>query len=477
MEADNTPLRRWFQRVVHLEEYQPGQPATKRRALLIVAIFAIILLDWALCSVYLSRITVGTVNVAGRASNATLSKIIDKQAAAYQLTIKQPDGAKKQYSLEQLGLAIDTQKSILQTRQQQTFFHRLTWWQPIEASIVLTVDKATFNKFIATETSVAVQPPQDAVLSIEDGEIKITDAVVGKQHRLGWPKGTLLSSAKSLHPSTIELKTVTINPPLTERILAPYKSSLERTINQPVSFKIDGETITPTPAEIAAWLEITPDNKGKKVDITVNSGKVQEYIDNAAGAYIRPAKAQVETQQPDGSRKVLVAGVNGIDVTNKDATATKVAKRLLEGEGLNLPLTVSYESFQTITTGSYGKWIEVDLTHKRLYAYERDTLVKTNLVSAGAPETPTVTGQYSIYAKFDQQDMRGNNVDGSRYFQPHVRWINYFYRDYAIHGNYWRPTSYFGNINSSHGCVSMPDSEAEWIYTWAPIGTPVIVHT
>ncbi|MEK7059829.1 MAG: L,D-transpeptidase, partial [Patescibacteria group bacterium] len=82
-----------------------------------------------------------------------------------------------------------------------------------------------------------------------------------------------------------------------------------------------------------------------------------------------------------------------------------------------------------------------------------------------------------IYAKHAQQDMRGNNVDGSRYFQPHVRWINYFYKDYAIHGNYWRPLSYFGNINSSHGCVSLVDGEAEWIYAWASIGTPVIVHT
>ena len=59
---------------------------------------------------------------------------------------------------------------------------------------------------------------------------------------------------------------------------------------------------------------------------------------------------------------------------------------------------------------------------------------------------------------------------------PDVKWINYFYRDYAIHGNYWRPLSYFGNINSSHGCVGLEDTEAEWIYSWAPIGTPVIVH-
>ncbi len=108
---------------------------------------------------------------------------------------------------------------------------------------------------------------------------------------------------------------------------------------------------------------------------------------------------------------------------------------------------------------------------------KKSNLVRTELISAGEPASPTVTGQFAIYSKYGQQDMRGNNVDGSRYFQPHVRWISYFYKDYAIHGNYWRPLSYFGNINSSHGCVSMVDSEAEVIYNWAPVGTPVIVHT
>jgi len=72
--------------------------------------------------------------------------------------------------------------------------------------------------------------------------------------------------------------------------------------------------------------------------------------------------------------------------------------------------------------------------------------------------------------------MSGPNTDGSRYVQPNVPWVNYFYRDYAIHGNYWRPTSYFGNVNSSHGCVGLLTNDAAWLYAWAPIGTAVVVH-
>ena len=68
--------------------------------------------------------------------------------------------------------------------------------------------------------------------------------------------------------------------------------------------------------------------------------------------------------------------------------------------------------------------------------------------------------------------MSGLNPDGSKYFQPSVPWINYFdHSGDAVHGNYWWPASYFGSINSSHGCVGVQVPEAEWIYNWAPIGT------
>ena len=53
----------------------------------------------------------------------------------------------------------------------------------------------------------------------------------------------------------------------------------------------------------------------------------------------------------------------------------------------------------------------------------------------------------------------------------------FFHGGYAIHGNYWRPASYFGNINSSHGCIGINVDDAAWIYDWAPIGTSIITHT
>jgi lipoprotein-anchoring transpeptidase ErfK/SrfK len=72
--------------------------------------------------------------------------------------------------------------------------------------------------------------------------------------------------------------------------------------------------------------------------------------------------------------------------------------------------------------------------------------------------------------------MSGFNPDGTKYLQPHVQWINYFYGGDAVHAVYWHPLSWFGAINSSHGCVGVSTDDGKWVYDWAPIGTTVITH-
>src|SRR5262249_54227373 len=138
---------------------------------------------------------------------------------------------------------------------------------------------------------------------------------------------------------------------------------------------------------------------------------------------------------------------------------------------------INTSSYKTVTAGDYSKWIEENVTEKKMYVYEKTKLIKTFFTSSGAPATPTVLGQYKIQRKYVQQDMEGQNADGTDYFQPNVPWVNYFYGGYAIHGNYWRPLSWFGNVNSSHGCIGVSVADGKWIYDWAPVGTPIIIHT
>jgi lipoprotein-anchoring transpeptidase ErfK/SrfK len=118
--------------------------------------------------------------------------------------------------------------------------------------------------------------------------------------------------------------------------------------------------------------------------------------------------------------------------------------------------------------GNGTRWIDVDLTNQRVYAYEGDVIANSFIVSTGTWLTPTVTGQYNIYVKY-----RSTKMSGPGYYLPDVPYVMYFYKGYGLHGTYWHNN--FGTP-MSHGCVNLKTDEAAWLFGWASVGTLVNVH-
>jgi lipoprotein-anchoring transpeptidase ErfK/SrfK len=59
------------------------------------------------------------------------------------------------------------------------------------------------------------------------------------------------------------------------------------------------------------------------------------------------------------------------------------------------------------------------------------------------------------------------------YYLPNVPHVMYFYGGYGLHGTYWHNN--FGTP-MSHGCVNLSQTDAEWLYNWASVGTKVVTH-
>ncbi len=114
------------------------------------------------------------------------------------------------------------------------------------------------------------------------------------------------------------------------------------------------------------------------------------------------------------------------------------------------------------------KWIEVDLSDQYLFAWEGSNQTFTTIVSSGKATTPTHPGIYSIQRKYPQDRMRGADYD-----IPDVPNVLYFDRGYALHGAYWHNN--FGTP-VSHGCINLPVNNAQWLFDWTKLGTPVIIH-
>ena len=116
---------------------------------------------------------------------------------------------------------------------------------------------------------------------------------------------------------------------------------------------------------------------------------------------------------------------------------------------------------------SAGKSIVIDLTKQEAYAYENGRKVMSGWVSTGKYGHRTPTGHFRILEK----DLRHVS---SKYPKPYggAR-MDYMMRitgsGIALH------LGFVPNYPASHGCIRMPNGFAQKMYSWAPVGTPVII--
>lgn len=153
-----------------------------------------------------------------------------------------------------------------------------------------------------------------------------------------------------------------------------------------------------------------------------------------------------------------------------EATETPgtLAMEIVTDDSASLSVPADEAQSQYPAAGNVERWIDVNLSEQRVYAYEGDTVVNSFLVSTGVAQTPTVTGTYKIYVKVRIQDMSGPG-----YYLRDVPWVMFFYDEYGFHGTYWHNN--FGTP-MSRGCVNLTIADAEWLYNWASVGTVVNVH-
>jgi len=116
------------------------------------------------------------------------------------------------------------------------------------------------------------------------------------------------------------------------------------------------------------------------------------------------------------------------------------------------------------------KWIDVDLEHQTLVAFEGKKPVYATLISSGRrnpwdPEhdRPTPAGTYRIYEKHVSATMDGDVASDGPYSIEDVPWVMYFSGSYALHGTFWH--SLFGQTRS-HGCVNMSPIDARELFFW-----------
>jgi lipoprotein-anchoring transpeptidase ErfK/SrfK len=115
------------------------------------------------------------------------------------------------------------------------------------------------------------------------------------------------------------------------------------------------------------------------------------------------------------------------------------------------------------------RWIDVEIDHQVLTAYEGERPVFATLVSTGKgkgkSELATPKGVHRIWVKLRSTDMDNlENEEASRYYAiQDVPWVMYFKKGYGLHGTFWHRS--FGDVRS-HGCVNLSPLDAQRLFHW-----------
>jgi len=236
-------------------------------------------------------------------------------------------------------------------------------------------------------------------------------------------------------------------------------------VSNPAFASIIGSAPAPAQEE-AHWAHV---DILKPLPNSLNAGAFASQTASTPVPTLEPSSAPTDEPAPDATEPPTSAPTEEPKVTAEvSEDPGEMTMEIVQDTPTSEYVPPSSAPKPAVASNGDTRWIDVDLTNQRVYAYEGNTVVNSFIVSTGTWLYPTVTGQYHIYVKYVS-----NKMSGPGYYLPNVPYIMYFYGSYGLHGTYWHNN--FGTP-MSHGCVNLRTDDAAWLYGWASIGTLVNIH-
>jgi hypothetical protein len=127
-----------------------------------------------------------------------------------------------------------------------------------------------------------------------------------------------------------------------------------------------------------------------------------------------------------------------------------------------------------------GRWLDVSLNGSaKVVAYEAGAPVRSFFAIKGVPRWPTPLGTWSIVRRVANETMDSATIGIPRaspggYLLKNVLYTQYFRETgESLHYNWW--SSAWGT-SGSHGCLGLSLGDSKWLWEWASVGTPVVIH-
>ncbi|MEI7818623.1 MAG: peptidoglycan binding domain-containing protein [bacterium] len=352
-----------------------------------------------------------------------------------------------------------------------------------QLSFSYSIDYRKLQKFTSDVVRDVGKPPRNAEVIIDNGVINAVQDESGLRVDRAEVTRLLSESLADAKDATFVMDPKVVPADIRLPATEPAKTQVTSYMNRSYSLTYNDRKFVPSTVDVGHWLSVMPDRPINPSGLVVNidEQEVRGYIQSIANQVnVNPINKKVVLT--NGKTNVEREGSDGLAL-NQEAAANQLIAALKANESAAISLTASPIAFKTETTRTISldapKYIEVNLSQQKLWAYENAQLVYTSPITSGAAGAGlgTATGLFAIYYKTTNTYLNGRTYGYN--YNVHVNYWMPFYLGYGLHDASWR--SSFGGqdyyYGGSHGCVNLPDATAAFIYDWSEIGTPVWVHT
>ncbi len=448
-------------------------------------------------------VTVWGIDAGGK-TMSEVQGLITKKINNSVITIKGPDQT-YQAKAEDLGIVFNSETMALSAyskgRTSSYFGNYIT-------RIKLLFNKVSFvnDQIITKSSDLQVQPSyeidndavntfvqgivdninitaRDSEVSVSNGVVTLIPAVYGREVVVSKLSADVLSAIKNFGQTQITVATKQVEPAVIDNSAEETILETQKIMNKKILLAYNGKIYSPDKETISSWISYSKKVDETKYTLVIDTAKMVNYF-SFLQSEIDIATVNKKIRVENGDKQTVIQeGKSGLAV-NTEVLGKNIADKLSIQESVRLEIPTYVVDpkvvYEYVTVANWDKYIDVNISTQTMTAYLKGgEAVGSWKITTGNLYHSTPVGTWLVTGKTAVTRMTGGTPGVDYYDLPNVHWVTWFKGGgYSIHEAYWRTT--FGSMdykwNGSHGCVNATYDVAKFIYDWAPVGTPVIVH-
>ncbi len=465
------------------------QERWRKRAIIAGAVLAVYLIGVAVFSHwFVPNTKLGVFDISFKTSSE-VQEMLDNALADYSLEVT-GDGFSFTASAKDAGLAVDTKATV------DAIHQDLSGWKwpitiipfPHDETKLLTSSSssgiAIQNLMKAIDTfNASATPPQSATIAYDSSKKRfvVEKDVIGTQLDADAVTDAASVAMAYLQPK-LELDESYLLQPAVKADDPSVKAAVnnaDKIIQSKISLLFGSVTVGTVDGNVLVDM-VALDDKG---NATLDQGKLKTWVTDFASR-TNTAGSTRNYVRDDGKEVSVTGGVYGWEI-DVNATCKEITDAAVQGSSTEIALPCLSEGAVYTAAGErdWGtRYLDVDISEQFVRFYdENGEIIWSSECITGTPggSRETVQGVWYVTDKESPYELVGYSGNVAQYETRVTYWMPFEGNSIGFHDATWQP-DFGGDMYmegyGSHGCVNLPYSKAQQLYSLIKIRDVVSVH-